>query len=251
MTDNGDGTLTFVDETGTPETISIDLETLTVLTALVKGNPIATYTDEDGANVDIFETITSLVDNGDGTYDFTNEDGVTVTITDTDTDTLAGLTCAAGEYVTWDGAAWVCSAAPSTDDQQLKISGGTIAIEDGNSVTFPVETIYVETFAAGSANGTTQAWARDATITRFGTGHWRVAFGFAHPDGVDYAVSIVTEEGTLRDTPLWYVDEGTKTANGFDLSIVTGDNGRAADIFVDAPFTFSVAAPIDVLTPAP
>ncbi|WP_423130039.1 beta strand repeat-containing protein [Gaoshiqia sp. Z1-71] len=59
LTDNGDGTLTYVDENGAPTVID--------LTALISGNG----------------TPTSLTDNGDGTMTYTNEDGVGTVINTT------------------------------------------------------------------------------------------------------------------------------------------------------------------------
>ena len=56
-------------------------ETLTAVTSLVSGHAIASYTDEDGGSATIEETITSLVDNGNGTSTFTDESGATTIIT--------------------------------------------------------------------------------------------------------------------------------------------------------------------------
>ncbi len=104
LVDNGDGTFTFTDAAGTVVTWS---ETLTSLEQdNVTGN--ITYTDENGvattaeilstdvgnlltvgsdggtyldlATIPVTETTTTLVDNGDGTFTYTNEDGIAVTI---------------------------------------------------------------------------------------------------------------------------------------------------------------------------
>ena len=251
LVDNGDGTLSFTHEDLSVSTLTIaNLETLTTLTNAIVGNRIATYTDEDGNSFDINETITTLVDNGNGTFTFVSENGTATTINFGDT--LAGLSCVAGDFVMFDGTNWVCVIPTSDDDQLLKISGGTIFIENGNDVSFPIRTVYEETYAGGTADGIGQSWGRNLRMQRVAVGVWNVGFDFAHPDGVNYAVSIVTEEqSNLRDSVLPWVTQGSKSANGFQISLVTGDNGVAADPYVDTPFTVSVDAPVDLLEPAP
>ena len=93
LVDNGDGTFTFTDEAGTPSIISAaSLETLTTVTNVVAGNRIATYTDEDGVSFDVNETVTSLVDNGDGTFTFTDEAGNQSVISAASLETLTTVT---------------------------------------------------------------------------------------------------------------------------------------------------------------
>jgi len=109
IVDNGDGTFTFTHEDGSQSTLdAASLETLTTVTNAIAGNRIATYTDEDGIPFDIDETITALVDNGDGTFTFTltlltntvagnriatytDEDGVTFDINETITSVVDNL----------------------------------------------------------------------------------------------------------------------------------------------------------------
>jgi len=91
--DNGDGTFSFVHEDGSTTTLDArDLETLTSVTNTVTGNRIATYTDEDGNTIDVNETITSLADNGDGTFSFVHEDGSATTLDVGDLETLTTVT---------------------------------------------------------------------------------------------------------------------------------------------------------------
>jgi hypothetical protein len=111
-------------------------------------------------------------------------------------------------------------------------------------------TIYHENYFGYSTNGTTQATARNMTMTRTSTGQWNVVFATAHPDGARYHPSVTAEEqSNIRDTPLITVVQGSQTANGFRLQIVTGDNGGSADGYVDTPFSVGVCAPISVLAP--
>jgi hypothetical protein len=115
LVDNGDGTLTYTNEQGTAQTFSvtsslsfntttsvltfvnpqgvsndIDLSALaggTGNTSVLSnvngtGNRILTHDDGTGNTVDVFESVTTVVDNTDNTYTFTNEAG-TPTVIDT------------------------------------------------------------------------------------------------------------------------------------------------------------------------
>ncbi|WP_299363527.1 hypothetical protein [Winogradskyella sp.] len=77
-----------------------DIANLETLTTLVdNGNGTITYTDEDGvdtviditAMIDAHETLTTLVDNGDGTMTYTDEDGVATVIDIANLETLTSL----------------------------------------------------------------------------------------------------------------------------------------------------------------
>src|SRR5690606_2419370 len=79
---------TYIDANGNVQIINItDLETLTYLGLNADGHTLE-YTDEDGTLTSIeletviqnYETITIIVNNGDGTYTFTNESGDTITV---------------------------------------------------------------------------------------------------------------------------------------------------------------------------
>lgn len=113
----------------------------------------------------------------------------------------------------------------------------------------PTTTIYAEFAAGRSDTNTNVAFTRSATMTRTNSGRWTIAFDASHPDGEDYVVCTTAEEESgNRDTPDITVVQGSMTANGFDLQIVTGDNGGTADVYVDTPFQWSVSGPIVVLT---
>lgn len=114
---------------------------------------------------------------------------------------------------------------------------------------FVTEEIRPEVYFARSADGSLQSSSRAATITRNARGRWTVAFSSPHPDGVDYHPSLTPEEQlSNRDSVDIQVIEGTQTANGFQIMMTTGDNGGAGDTFVDAPWSFSVTAPVTVVT---
>ena len=88
LIDNNDGTYTFNNGNGAPVTIDIpSLETLTSIT-LNPNNTTIDYIDEAGTLTQLnlsnivsnLETATTLVDNGDGTVTYTNENNVTTTV---------------------------------------------------------------------------------------------------------------------------------------------------------------------------
>ena len=64
ITDNGDGTFTYTDESGNQTTIDF-LETTTTL--VDNGDGSFTYTSEDNT-VTTFDASSTLIDNGDGTF---------------------------------------------------------------------------------------------------------------------------------------------------------------------------------------
>lgn len=134
---------------------------------------------------------------------------------------------------------------------KLKIGPGLTRALDGTisaTAAGPTLAVWSDSRAAGSDNGTTQGWSRGATIARTGAGRWTVTFATAHPDGTSYHVSTICEEqSNLRDTPDLTIVQGSKTANGFQIQITTGDNGGGADTYVDTPWSFSVSESVNVI----
>ncbi|MGJ8685810.1 MAG: hypothetical protein ACSHWW_14360, partial [Nonlabens sp.] len=99
LADNSDGTFTYTSEDGTVTTIDTNAaETLTTL-VLNADDTNLDYTDEDGTTTQLdftdlvanLETITTLVDNTDGTFTYTNEAGTPVTIDTNAVETLTTL----------------------------------------------------------------------------------------------------------------------------------------------------------------
>lgn len=134
----------------------------------------------------------------------------------------------------------------------VRAADGTISATGAGTLAVTTQEIYHEFAAGGSTNGLQAgSWGRNATLTRTGAGRWTVALTTPHPDGNEYNISATTEEqSNLRDTPDITVVQGSKTANGFQFQITTGDNGGGADTLVDSSFSFGVAYPLTVLTGA-
>lgn len=76
---NADGSATFVDNAG--NSVTLPPSPASVVTATVTtGNQIGSHDDGSGTVVDLFETVTTNIDNGDGTWTLTSEDGTVTTI---------------------------------------------------------------------------------------------------------------------------------------------------------------------------
>ncbi|MCA9349972.1 hypothetical protein KC853_02880, partial [Candidatus Saccharibacteria bacterium] len=97
---------TYTNEDGVDTTVNLrDLETNTTLVnTIANGQVIGTYTNEDGVSVDIKESVTTLVNNNDGTYTYTSEDGSVSVITDT----LGTLNCSTSQVAIWSSGFWIC-----------------------------------------------------------------------------------------------------------------------------------------------
>jgi len=96
---NGDNTFTYTNEDGGTTTLDIAaLETVTTI-GLNADNINIDYVDEDGVTTQLnltaivknLETLTSLVDNNNGTFTFTNEDGGTTVLDAKNLETLTTI----------------------------------------------------------------------------------------------------------------------------------------------------------------
>lgn len=151
-----------------------------------------------------------------------------------------------------------------SDNQTLTnndVGGVTTGITISNGNTIPInhpsaaftvtrEWILHERYRGRSATGTTVQHAVNSTMTRTAVGRWQVRFtGGTHPNGESYTPSVTAEEQSAnRDTPDITIVQGTQNASGFDIQITTGDNGGAADGYVDTPWSWGVESPLSVVT---
>ena len=141
-------TFTYLDEDNNPTTVDIAaLETTTTVTNTVAGNPIATYRNEEDADVVINETITTLTTTTDE-FTFTNELGATVTVdlapyldnTDDQQITAFDYDDVSNDITITleDGGTRTINLDEldnaGTDDQALSLAGNTLTLEDGGTV---------------------------------------------------------------------------------------------------------------------
>ena len=260
-------TVILTHEDGSESKIDVgDLETLTKLTdVLTAGHLIGIYTDEDGNDVDLRETVTKIVANADGTFSFSHEDGSVSKIDIGDLETLTTITntIAAGNLIaTYNNEAGAAVDINETITQLVANPDGTLTYVDetgkknivsvSDGIAHPVQTIYEEFYAVASDDGFNATWGRNMKMERIGVGIWKVYLFPDHPDGTQYVANVLTQEqANLRDSVLPWIEQGSKTPSGFTLHLVTGDNGTGADIYVDTPFTVSVNAPVNVLIEGP
>ena len=256
LTDNGDGTITYVDEDGVATILNIAViggtETLTNL--VDNGNGTITYTNEDGTDqtVDIAaivaanETVTTLVQ-ADGTYTYTSEDGTTTTFNVTQTGNgdpngngtvgAAGdiyVDEATGDIYTFDGTTWVLSGGPNFETVTVLVDNGdgsiTYTDEDGNDTTINLATIIdnFETVTNLVDNG-------NGTIT------------YTNEEGTDQTVDIAAIVAANETVTTLVQADGTYTYTSEDGTTTTfnvtqtgngdpsgnGTVGAAGDIYVD------------------
>jgi len=174
IVDNGDGTFTYTDEDGNTTVIDVsNLETLTILALNPDGKTLE-YTDEDGVVTQIdleqvikdFETVTTIVGNGDGTFTYTDEDGNTTVIDVADLETLTVLALNPDgktlEYTDENGDVASIDLATVIDNFETVTSvidngDGTFTYtdENGNTTVIPVGGTETLTFLALNIDGKT------------------------------------------------------------------------------------------------
>ncbi|QAA81263.1 hypothetical protein EI546_05765 [Aequorivita sp. H23M31] len=138
IVDNGDGTFTYTDEQGNTTTISIsNLETLTYLAINPDGKTLE-YTDENGVVTSInletiiqnFQTVTTLIDNANGTYTYTSEDG-TVTIIDVPASVVANF-----ETIVNDGPVTINGTTYTTIEEYIiSLANASVNLDGGDMIT--------------------------------------------------------------------------------------------------------------------
>ena len=97
--------LEYIDENGTTNIVTINALVSSVSDDNANTNvqTIATHTSGDGTVTQIEETVTTLVDNGDGTFTYTSEDGTTTTYDETTTTIALSTDNQTIEYVDENG----------------------------------------------------------------------------------------------------------------------------------------------------
>jgi hypothetical protein len=121
----------------------------TVTTLVDNGDGSFTYTSEDGTVTTFTETLSTLVDNGDSTFTYTNENATITSFDGTDDQTAAEVTydnTTSGLTAADTQAAIDELAVGSTDDQNISGSGLsgtdlTIGIEGGTNETVDVSSL--------------------------------------------------------------------------------------------------------------
>ncbi|MBF8148888.1 hypothetical protein ITJ86_03205, partial [Winogradskyella sp. F6397] len=207
---NSDGTFTFTDEEGNLTVIDIsDLETITSL-ALNADNTHIDYTDENGTVTQLdltqivqnLETLTTVVENNDGTFSFTDEAGSTTIIDIGNLETITSIQDNGDGTITYRD--------ENGNETVISLSAGP-AGQDGTSA-------YEEWLAAGHS-GSEQDFLGSLV-------------GADGADGIDGTSVTVTDNGngtiTVSDgTNDVIVTNGTDGEDGVDgTSVTVTDNGN-------------------------
>ena len=104
------------------------------------------------ADDDTAESVTTLADNGDGTYTYTSENNTVTVITDT----LGALTCNVDEVALWSGTAWICSDVNALESlTSINTSGSVISYldEDGNTTNIDIANLETATSLTNTVAG--------------------------------------------------------------------------------------------------
>ena len=158
LVDNGNGTFTYTSEDGTTATFDVtQSDTGNPNTNGTTGGAGDVYVDESNGDVyvhdgntwitsDVSETTTTLVDNGNGTFTYTSEDGTTATFDVTQSDTgdpnTNGTTAGAGDvYVdestgdvwTFNGTTWVQQNIPISASNGLTFQNNEVLLGGVNT----------------------------------------------------------------------------------------------------------------------
>jgi len=234
LVDNGDGTFTFTHEGGTQSTISAaSLETLTTLTNTIAGNRIGTYTDEDGVSFDVDETITALVDNGDGTFTFTHEGGSQSTISAASLETLTTLSntitgSRIGTYTDEDGVSFDID---ETITELVDNGDGTFTFthEGGSQTTLDASDLETLTLVTNTIDGNRIGTYTDEDGVTFDIDETITALA----DNGDGTFSFTHEDGsvsTLDAASLETLTLITNTVAGNRIATYTDEDGVTFDI---------------------
>ncbi|MEP4429153.1 beta strand repeat-containing protein [Nonlabens ulvanivorans] len=243
LVDNTDGTFTYTNEAGTPVTIDTNAaETLTTL-VLNADDTNLDYTDEDGVTTQLdftslvqnLETITTLVDNTDGTFTYTNEAGTPVTIDTNAAETLTTFvqddTSATGEITYTDEAGNPSTAQVVSSDANNNIQVG---LDGGAFLAGPTICAAGKILSTGTA-----AAGFNATASLINTGDYQITFD-NDLGTTSYVIQLTITDllGVGNDDPnISYYDQ---QSDGFKVNVGDNDNGGSDRADFNSEFMFSV-----------
>lgn len=269
LIDNGDGTFTYTNEAGTITNISfLNTETLTILALNPNGKTLE-YTDENGdvTSIDLetviknFETITTLVDNLDGTFTYTNEDGVTTDITVSSIETLTTLALNVDgktlEYTDENGVVTSLDLEAiiknfETITTLIDNQDGTFTYtnENGDATIISVSTMETLTILALNADGQTLEYTdENGDVTSIDLGTVIAGFETLADNGLTKTNDIIQLGGPLvQPTVITTTDTNTLAVTGLedgavtDLLVVTDAAGILKQVKAALPKFFYMPA---------
>ncbi|WP_405251727.1 beta strand repeat-containing protein [Dokdonia sp. Asnod3-C12] len=283
LVDNGDGTYDFTDASGTTTTIA----DTSISTLVDNADGTYTYTDETGATQVIdtnasanpYDNTTSgltatnvqdaidevnaaavtvaLVDNGDGTYDFTDASGTTTTIADTSVSTLVDNTDGTYTYTDETGATQVIDtnasanpydnttsglAATNVQDaiDEINAAAGTVALVDNGDGTYD--------FTDASGTTTTIADTSISTLVDNADGTYTYTDETGATQVIDTNASANPYDNTTSGLAATNVQDAIDEINAAAGTVALVDNGDGTYDFTDASGTTTTIADTSVST---
>ncbi|WP_299363529.1 hypothetical protein [Winogradskyella sp.] len=190
-----------------------------VMTQVVTGNEIATHDDGTGNVVSIQETVTTMVDNGNGTYTYTSEDGTTTTTATPGAETVTTLVDNGDGTFTYTSENATSTTFDANETVTTFVDNGngtyTYTSEDGTTTTTAAPGAETVTTLVDNGNGTFTYTSENATSTTF-----------------DANETVTTLVNNGNGTYTYTSENGTATTvNTNDLEPWFGsdDNGPATD----------------------
>ena len=252
LTDNGDGTLTYVSEDGT--VVSVNLGTETNTSFVNNNDGTVTYTSEDGTAsvIDICaiiaancpapaESVTTLVANADGSLTYTNESGVAVTTPAATAETTTTLVVNPDGSVTYTNEVGAVTTIPASvgETTTTLVDNGdntlTYTSEDGSAVTFDI--CGCNTTIVDNADGTITYTSEDGTaavidicaiVTANCPGAAETVTTLV--DNGDGTVTHTSEDGTVTTINLGSETTTTFVANADGSFTYTSEDGTVTTI---------------------
>ncbi|KEZ94313.1 hypothetical protein IL45_02215, partial [Nonlabens ulvanivorans] len=230
LVDNTDGTFTYTNEAGTPVTIDTNAaETLTTL-VLNADDTNLDYTDEDGVTTQLdftalvqnLETITTLVDNTDGTFTYTNEAGTPVTIDTNAAETLTTLVLNPNntslDYTDEDGVTTqlnFTALVQNLESQDISTDGnpGNISISNGSTIN-----LNVDDADSDSANEVNTAFAVNGANLEITDSNGTLSVPLASIGSDDQTITDFSYDDVTNVLTITLEDGNTSTVNLAELS---------------------------------
>ncbi|MFX0557253.1 beta strand repeat-containing protein, partial [Maribacter sp. CXY002] len=203
----------------------------TVTTLVDNGNGSFTYTSEDGTVTTFTETLSTLVDNANGTFTYTNEDGVATTF---DAKIASVVDNVDGTYTITDDFGTAVTIDTNNTVTTLVDNGNgsfTYTSEDGTVTTF-TETLST---LVDNANGTFTYTNEDGVTTSF--------------DGTDNQTATeVSYDNTSSLLAAVNVQDAIDELNGLAGTVALADNGDGTYTFTDAAGNITLISDTSIST---
>ncbi|PQJ32950.1 hypothetical protein BST92_13915 [Nonlabens arenilitoris] len=262
LVDNTDGTFTYTNEAGTPVTIDTNAaETLTTL-VLNADDTNLDYTDEDGVTTQLdftalvqnLETITTLVDNTDGTFTYTNETGTPVTIDTNAAETLTTLVLNADDtnldYTDEDGVTTqlnFTALVQNLEGQDISTDGnpGNISISNGSTIN-----LNVDDADSDSANEVNTAFAVNGANLEITDSNGTLSVPLASIGSDDQTITDFSYDDATNVLTITLEDGNTSTVNLAELSetVVAGTGAITVNDDGNGNYTVNSTDPDESIT---